>query len=166
METNIFKQAIWGKRTSTSSCPVSNVPNKLPMGISPTGSRRVSKIVSAQRGRNVTIICCISAIGFYLPSFLIFARKQILPERVGKAPPGNDKLSQKTIYNIGELLGTAYFKAATVGNVVKRFKECRIEPHNPLVFSEHDFAAAKTTHHDFVGDATEINGTNPQTVVV
>ncbi|GFY56634.1 DDE-1 domain-containing protein [Trichonephila inaurata madagascariensis] len=44
------------------------------MVISPKGSRRVSKIVSAERGRKVTIICCISATGF--------------PELVGKAPPG------------------------------------------------------------------------------
>ncbi|GFV39605.1 hypothetical protein TNCV_4642401 [Trichonephila clavipes] len=34
---------------------------------------------------------------------------------------------------IGEFLSTAYFKAATVGNAVKWFKECRIEPHNPLM---------------------------------
>ncbi|GFY54539.1 DDE-1 domain-containing protein [Trichonephila inaurata madagascariensis] len=58
------------------------------MVVSPTGSRRVSKIVSAERGMNVTIICCISAIGFDLPPFLIFARKRILPELVGKAPTG------------------------------------------------------------------------------
>ncbi|GFX73763.1 hypothetical protein TNCV_4290791 [Trichonephila clavipes] len=32
------------------------------------------------------------------------------------------------------------------------------------MFSEHDFAAAKTTNHDIVGDATEINSANPQTL--
>ena len=46
------------------------------------------------------------------------------------------------------------------------FKKCGIEPHNPLVFSEHDFAAAKTTDHDVVGDKTENNSANPQTLVV
>ena len=50
--------------------------------------------------------------------------------------------------NIGELLSTAYFKAATVVNVVNGFKKCGIELHNPLVFREHDFAAAKTADHD------------------
>ncbi|GFX35300.1 uncharacterized protein TNCV_101071 [Trichonephila clavipes] len=143
---------------------LSTVPNKLPMPmvISPTGSRRVSKIVSVERGRNVTIICCISATGFYLPPFLIFARKRILPELVGKAPPGQT-ITDK---NIDELLSTAHFKAATVGNAVKGFKECGIEPHNPLVFSEQYFAAAKTTGHDVVGDTTENNSANPQTLVV
>ncbi|GFU00690.1 DDE-1 domain-containing protein [Trichonephila clavipes] len=68
--------------------------------------------------------------------------------------------------NIGKLLNTTYFKAATVGNIAKGFKECGIEPHNPLVFSEHDFAAVKITYHDVVGDTTEINNANPQTLAV
>ncbi|GFW98808.1 uncharacterized protein TNCV_2837691 [Trichonephila clavipes] len=37
---------------------------------------------------------------------------------------------------------------------------------NPLVFSEHDFAAAKAIDHDVVGDETENNSANPQTLVV
>ncbi|GFW16426.1 DDE-1 domain-containing protein [Trichonephila clavipes] len=168
-------------------------------------------IVSA--GRDVTIICCISVTGVYLPPFLIFAKKRILPELVGKAkgrcnnnarrekhhhgwvaalhitssPPFDVSFFRplKTYYsqacdnfmvthpgqtitdkNIGELLSAAYFKAATVRNAVKRFKECGIEPHNPLVFSEHDFAAAKTTDHNVVSDATEINSASPQTLAV
>ena len=68
--------------------------------------------------------------------------------------------------NIGELLSTAYFKAATVGSAVNGFKECMIEPHNSFVFSEHGFAAAKTTDCDAVGDETENNSANPQTLVV
>lgn len=222
---------------------LSTVPNKLPKVISPTGTKRVSKIVSAERGRNVTIICCINATGYYLPPFLVFARKRMRPELVERAPPGtvghcsdngwsngdifvlflkhfnchvkptaespvlllvdNHKTHLtleainfcrenhiimvgfpphtthrlqpldvsffgplKTYYsqacdnfmvshpgkpitdkNIGELLSTAYFKAATVGNAVNGFKECGIEPYDPLVFNEHDFAAAKTTDH-------------------
>ncbi|GFX69554.1 uncharacterized protein TNCV_1769231 [Trichonephila clavipes] len=59
-------------------------------------------------------------------------------------------------------------KEKPVGNAMKWFKECGIETYNPLVFSEHDFAAAKTSNHDVVGDATEINtsSANPQTLVV
>ncbi|GFU23806.1 DDE-1 domain-containing protein [Trichonephila clavipes] len=121
---------------------LSPVLNKLPMEVSPTGSRRVSKIASAERGRNVTIICCISTTGFYLLPFLIFARKRMLPALVGKGPP------------------------ATFGNAVKGFKECRIKPPNPLEFSEHDFSAANTTDHDVIGDATENNSANPKTLVV
>ncbi|GFS75606.1 uncharacterized protein TNCV_3423911 [Trichonephila clavipes] len=68
--------------------------------------------------------------------------------------------------NIGERLSTAYFREATVGNAVKGFKKCGIETHNPLVFSEHDFTASKATEHDVVGDETENNSANPQTLVV
>ncbi|GFX95614.1 uncharacterized protein TNCV_4826281 [Trichonephila clavipes] len=74
-----------------------------------------------------------------------------------------DKLTEK---NISEILSTAYFKVATVGNAIQGFKECGIEPHHPLVFSKYDFAAAKTADHDVVGRATENNSANPQTLVV
>ncbi|GFY33522.1 uncharacterized protein TNCV_4538501 [Trichonephila clavipes] len=57
-------------------------------------------------------------------------------------------------------------KDKPVGNAVKGFKEWGIEPHTPLVFSECDFAAARTTNHDVIGDVTEINSANPQTKVV
>ncbi|GFV47040.1 uncharacterized protein TNCV_2699341 [Trichonephila clavipes] len=68
--------------------------------------------------------------------------------------------------NIGKLLSIAYFKAATVGNAIIGFKECGIEPHNPLVFSEHDFADSKTTDHVVVGDETKNNSAIPQSLVV
>ncbi|GFX03093.1 hypothetical protein TNCV_4288761 [Trichonephila clavipes] len=44
---------------------------------------------------------------------------------------------------IGERLSTACFRAATVGNAVKGLKKCGVETHNPVVFSEHDFATSK-----------------------
>ncbi|KAJ8889810.1 hypothetical protein PR048_009314 [Dryococelus australis] len=67
---------------------LSIVPNKLPKVVSPTETRRVSKTVSAERCGNVTIICCINTTGYYLPPFLVFARKRMLPELVERAPPG------------------------------------------------------------------------------
>ncbi|GFT00822.1 hypothetical protein TNCV_3114831 [Trichonephila clavipes] len=45
---------------------------------------------------------------------------------------------------------------------LKGFKKCAIKTHNPLVFSEHDFAVSKATEHDVVGDETENNSANPQ----
>ncbi|GFS54491.1 uncharacterized protein TNCV_1742611 [Trichonephila clavipes] len=46
------------------------------------------------------------------------------------------------------------------------YHHIRCKPHNPLVFGEYDFAAAKTTDYDVVGDATKNNSANPQTLVV
>ncbi|GFT22613.1 hypothetical protein TNCV_2983821 [Trichonephila clavipes] len=68
--------------------------------------------------------------------------------------------------NIGERLSTADSRAAGVGNAIKGFEKCGIETHNPLVFSEHDFAASKAIDHDVVGDETENNSANAQTLVV
>ncbi|GFV49550.1 DDE-1 domain-containing protein [Trichonephila clavipes] len=65
--------------------------------------------------------------------------------------------------HIGEHLSATYLKAAAVGNALKEFKECEIEPHILLVFSEHAFAATKTTDCDIVGDATESNIANSHT---
>ncbi|XP_030763701.1 uncharacterized protein LOC115888207 [Sitophilus oryzae] len=50
--------------------------------------------------------------------------------------------------NIGPLFAEAYCKAATVSNAVKGFKACGIEPFNPLIFDDNDFAAARTTERD------------------
>ncbi|GFT53320.1 RNase H domain-containing protein [Trichonephila clavipes] len=66
--------------------------------------------------------------------------------------------------NIGERLSTADSRAAGVGNAIKGFEKCGIETHNPLVFSEHDFAASKAIDHDVVGDETENNSANAQTL--
>ncbi|GFU94584.1 hypothetical protein TNCV_3078301 [Trichonephila clavipes] len=62
--------------------------------------------------------------------------------------------------NIFELLSTTYFKAATFGNSVKGLIECGIDSYNRLMFSEHDFAASKTTDNVIVGDETENNSAN------
>ncbi|GFS70729.1 hypothetical protein TNCV_498141 [Trichonephila clavipes] len=53
-----------------------------------------------------------------------------------------------------------------LGNVVKGFRKCGIETHNPLVFREHDFAASKATDHDVIDDEIENNSVNPQTLAV
>ncbi|GFX79902.1 hypothetical protein TNCV_558011 [Trichonephila clavipes] len=49
---------------------------------------------------------------------------------------------------------------------LKGLKKCAVETLNPLVFSEQEFAASKATNHDVVGDETENNSANPQTLVV
>ncbi|GFU46752.1 hypothetical protein TNCV_4684021 [Trichonephila clavipes] len=66
-----------------------------------------------------------------------------------------DKLSQTKVF-----LSTAYFKAATLENSVKGLKKNGIGSHNPLMFSEHDFAAFKTTVHVVVGNETNSNRAN------
>ncbi|GFT28452.1 hypothetical protein TNCV_428671 [Trichonephila clavipes] len=61
---------------------------------------------------------------------------------------------------------TTSFTAATVVNAVTEIKKCGIENHNPLVLSEHDFAASKATDLDAVGDETENNSAKLQILVI
>lgn len=67
---------------------ISSVPTKLPKVISPTGARRVAKIVSAERGKNVTAVLGINAVGMYIPPFLIFSRKRMDKQLAEGTPPG------------------------------------------------------------------------------
>ncbi|GFS52372.1 uncharacterized protein TNCV_4850821 [Trichonephila clavipes] len=57
-------------------------------------------------------------------------------------------------------------KVATVGSAVIGFKECGFEVHNRDWRFIHDFAASKATDHDVVGDETQNNAANPQTLIV
>lgn len=220
---------------------LSTVPNKQPKVISPKGTRRVAKVASAERGRNITVVCSMSATGVYVPPFLIFPRKRMKPELLDGLPPGavgqsnesgwmNSEMfvvylqhfvnhvkpskgepvlllvdnhsshislqavnfcrdngivmvglpphtshrlqpldvsffgplkafysqacdnylvshpgQQITETKLGNLFTAAYSKAATVGNAIKGFEATGIEPFNPQIFQECDFAAAATS---------------------
>ena len=45
----------------------------------------------------------------------------------------------------GKLFSEAYNRVATVENTIKDFNACSIEPFNPNIFSDHDFASTKVT---------------------
>lgn len=61
------------------------VPTKV---YSAKGQKQVGKIVSQERGQNVTGVCCVSAVGHYIPPMLIFPRVRAKPELLQDAPPG------------------------------------------------------------------------------
>jgi len=42
------------------------------------GRRQISKVTSGEKGRNVTVICCMSAGGSFIPPMMIFPRKRKL----------------------------------------------------------------------------------------
>ena len=50
------------------------------------GKHQIGSITSMERGRNVTIICCVSASGQYVPPGIIFPRKRMKPELQDGAP--------------------------------------------------------------------------------
>lgn len=74
---------------------LSSVPCKLPKVLSPTGTRRVAKAVSAERGKNTTVVCAVNAVGNYVPPYFIFGRVRMKEELLFGAPPGSDGTGQK-----------------------------------------------------------------------
>ena len=56
--------------------------------IAQKGKRSVGTLTSAEKGKIVTAVCCMSSTGFFLPPMLIFPRARMRPELTDKAPPG------------------------------------------------------------------------------
>jgi len=54
---------------------LSTVSTKQPKVISLTGKKRVAKLVTAERGKKVTIVCGVNAVGTYIPPFFIYPQK-------------------------------------------------------------------------------------------
>lgn len=66
---------------------LSTVSTRLPKVISPNGIRRASKVVSGERGMNVTVVCGMSASGQLIPPLLLYPRKRMEPEFLIGTPP-------------------------------------------------------------------------------
>lgn len=64
--------------------------------IAKTGRKQVGCITSAERGTNVTVVCCMSAGGSYIPPVLIFPRKNMKNELLDGAPAGTLGIAQES----------------------------------------------------------------------
>lgn len=102
---------------------ISSVPTKLPKVISPTGARRVAKIVTAERGKNVTAVLGINAVGMYIPLFLSFARKRMDKQLANGTPPGTVTIGNESGWMTSEcfLLYLEHFS-----KYVKSTPECPV----------------------------------------
>lgn len=68
---------------------VNTVPKKIPKVISVKGKKLVGKIVSAERGQTITLVCAMSATGNYVPPAFIFPRKRMKGYLLNNAPEGS-----------------------------------------------------------------------------
>lgn len=56
--------------------------------------RQVGKLTSAERGKNVSIMFCMSAMGQFIPPFFIFPRQRINERLMINAPPESEAVAQ------------------------------------------------------------------------
>lgn len=66
-----------------------------------TGRKQVGAITSAERGSHVTVVCCMSSNGNFIPPALIFPRKNMKKELVDHAPPGTLGIAQESGWMTG-----------------------------------------------------------------
>lgn len=77
--------------TDESSLSTVQKPQKI---LATTGRKQVGVITSAERGTNTTVVCCVNAIGTFVPPMMIFSRKNMKNELVDEAPPGTLGVAQ------------------------------------------------------------------------
>ena len=56
---------------------ITNVPNKCGKIYAARGTKQVGVATSGERGKNVTVMCCMNAAGGFIPPFFIFPRKRM-----------------------------------------------------------------------------------------
>lgn len=65
------------------------VVKKMPKILAKKGKRQVGSIKSQERCSNITIICCMNALGNFVPPGMIFPRVRMKAELQDGAPPGS-----------------------------------------------------------------------------
>lgn len=60
------------------------------------GKKNVGVITSAERGRTITVVCCVSASGNYVPPMFIYPRVRMKPEFLDRGPVGAIARATKT----------------------------------------------------------------------
>lgn len=92
LEQHSFEPAdIWNVDESG----LSTVPSKNIKIYATKGRKQVGVLSSAERGQHLTVVCCMNAIGTFIPPALIFPRKNMKNELMDHAPPGAIGLTQE-----------------------------------------------------------------------
>lgn len=67
---------------------ISIVPKETAKRLGPKGIKQFGVIASGERGKNVTVICAVSAVGSYIPPLFVFPRKRMTPLLEKNGPAG------------------------------------------------------------------------------
>jgi hypothetical protein len=82
---------------------LSTLPTKVRNVISSKEIRHIAKVASAERGKNITVVCSMNACGVYFPLGLIFPRKRMNPELLHACPTGAVGHARDLGYMTGEV---------------------------------------------------------------
>ena len=67
---------------------ISNVQKPVKI-LGPKGQKQVGSVISCERGKNVTVICAVSAMGNFVPPMFIYPRLRMSPHLKKGGPPGS-----------------------------------------------------------------------------
>lgn len=81
---------------------LSTVPSRNSKILATKGRKQVGVLTSAERGQHLTVVCCLNAIGTYVPPVLLFPRKNMKNELMDHAPVGALGLAQESGWMTGE----------------------------------------------------------------
>ncbi|KAI8761706.1 tigger transposable element-derived protein 6 [Biomphalaria glabrata] len=115
------------------------------------GKKQIGVLSSAERGRTVTTVICMSAAGEYVPPMFIFPCQRMKMEQMDGAPPGSIYTCHKTGWIQLDLF-TQWFrhfihfvKPSQLAIAVNGFEKTSIWPVNRNIFQDWEFKAAETT---------------------
>ena len=82
---------------------LTTVPSKNQKIFATRGRKQVGVLTSAERGQHVTTICCMSAIGCFVPPAFIFPRKYLKNELMDDSPNGSIAFAQENGWTSSEI---------------------------------------------------------------
>lgn len=81
----------------------STVPSQNPKVFATKGRKQVGVLTSAERGQHYTTVCCVNALGSFIPPAFIFPRKNMKAELMDRAPTGAVGFAQEKGWMNGEV---------------------------------------------------------------
>lgn len=84
---------------------ICQTPSKI---IAAKGKHSIGQLTSAEKGKNVTVVCCMSAAGHFVPPLFIFPRARLKPSLMDHVPAGAVGAANKTGW-ITESIFTQWF---------------------------------------------------------
>lgn len=102
LEMTLEKEKIDVKRIYNMDESSLSTVQRLPKIFAKTGRKQVGSLTSAERGQHVTCVCCMNAIGNFVPPALIFPRKNRKEELLDALPPGSLGLFHETGWMTGD----------------------------------------------------------------